>query len=131
MTADQLEHEFMNDVMITRANCLEKSMMIPTLKAKWIGIKHQQTQLLRKLEDKRKRLKHTHQVALSGNSKITLTPHDVEKLNIVAKDELGDMDEQILEYKATIVYLEDLVKAIMWIGTDVRAIVDMIKHEEN
>jgi hypothetical protein len=130
MTAEQLEHEFNNDVFITRENSFEKSMMIPTLKAKWVGIKHQQTRLLHALEDKRARLKHTHQVALSGNSKIALAPHEVEKLQIVAKDELRSMDEQIAEYRDTVEYVKDLVQAIMFIGTDVKNIVELRKLEE-
>ena len=131
MTLEQIEHEFENDVFIDRQNSYDKSLIIPAIKAKWIGLYYREKRLLRNLEKKRSKFKHDSQVAIATNSKICFTPHEIDKLNVVAKLDILNLDNDINECKETVEMIKECMGAVLFIGNDLKNIVELRKLEDD
>lgn len=126
---EKYENEFTQDVKLDRFNLLEKSMMLPAIKHKWVGrlIRHKISL------DKLKKLKHIKKeeiIEQTKNESNVLLAKPVLEKKVEQHNLIKKINEKITEETYNIDYLEKIEHILRSVGYNIQSMVDMIKLEE-
>ena len=123
------EKELKNDTKIDELNLLEKQMMLPSIKHKWVARLIEQKRKLNSLNRKKKTLRE--EVLKTLNEKGI--PTGIPKANIDKKIDSSDVvlkiQEEIEEVEITIEYLEKVEQIFRSMTYDLKNIVELTKLE--
>ena len=124
-----LFNEYYNDVDITRFNLEEKSLLIPTLKAKWIqqyATHKNELDILQQDMD----ILRDNQVKLERNKlKVAVSNEELVKMKFKNTKDIEALQKSIYDHISILETLGELKKAIAFLGNDVKNILDYIKLE--
>ena len=126
---EKYESEFTQDVKLDRFNLLEKSMMLPAIKHKWVGrlIRHKiSLDKLKKLKFIKKQEIVEH---IKKESSVLLANPILEK-KVEQHELIKKINEKITQETYYIDYLEKIEQILRSISYNIQSMVDMIKLEE-
>ena len=124
-----LFNEYYEDIAITKFNLEEKTLLIPTLKAKWIqqyAVYNHELDILQKDMDT---LRNNQSLLERNKLKVSVTTEELSKMKFKNSKDIEDLAEKIHDYVSILETLGELKKVISFLGNDVRNILDYIKLE--
>jgi hypothetical protein len=121
--------EIIEDAKIDQINILEKQLMMPAIKHKWVARLIEQKRNKIFLERKKKELKEQVLVKLTENGIPTGIPKVAIKQKVEASETIRKIDEDIKDTDLVIEYLEKVEKIFGSMHWEIKNIVDLGKLE--
>ena len=116
------------DVKIDQLNILDRQMMLPAVKHKWVSRLIDAKQSLNRLNKKKKETRRQVLEALEGNLPKGL-PKTALDSKIEASEKMQTINDEIDETELMIVYLEKVEKIFTEMNFGIKNCVDLIKME--
>ena len=126
---EKIKHEINSDLVLDRINLLEKQLMLPAIKHKWVSRLIDQKRLKNSLESKKKHLKADVLKTLQDSGIPSNLPKAALDRKIESSDSLLKIDEQIKETEIIIEYLEKVENICRSLTYDIKNAVDLEKLE--
>jgi hypothetical protein len=126
---EKIKHEINSDLVLDRINLLEKQLMLPAIKHKWVARLIDQKRLKNSLEAKKKHLKADVLKTLQDSGIPSNLPKAALDRKIESSDSLLKIDEQIKETEIIIEYLEKVENICRSLTYDIKNAVDLEKLE--
>jgi hypothetical protein len=125
---EEFKKEILEDTKIDEINLLQKQLMLPAIKHKWVARLIQQKRERNKMEKKRKEIKE--QVLSKLSAQI---PNGIPKKALDAKidstEQIQKIDEELQDIDILIQYLEKVEVIFKSMSYDLRNIIDINKLE--
>lgn len=120
----QYQKELLEDLKIDEINLKEKTMIIPTIKHKWVARQMTHKAQLKKLEHAKKAALTTY----ANNTPVALSKSAIE--NAILNDpKISSIHQKIEELEIVIEYLEKVEKTISSLTFDCKNVIDLQKLE--
>lgn len=126
---EKIKHEINSDLVLDRINLLEKQLMLPAIKHKWVSRLIDQKRLKNSLESKKKHLKADVLKTLQDSGIPSNLPKAALDRKIESSDSLLKIDEQIKETEIIIEYLEKVENICRSLTYDIKNAVELEKLE--
>jgi hypothetical protein len=126
---EKIKQEINTDLVLDRINLLEKQLMLPAIKHKWVSRLIDQKRLKNSLEAKKKHLKADVLKTLQDNGIPANLPKAALDRKIEGSDSLLKIDEQIKETEIIIEYLEKVENICRSLTYDIKNAVELEKLE--
>jgi hypothetical protein len=126
---EKIKHEINSDLVLDRINLLEKQLMLPAIKHKWVARLIDQKRLKSSLETKKKHLKADVLKTLQDSGIPSNLPKAALDRKIESSDSILKIDEQIKETEIIIEYLEKVENICRSLTYDIKNAVDLEKLE--
>lgn len=126
---EKIKHEINSDLVLDRINLLEKQLMLPAIKHKWVSRLIDQKRHKNSLEAKKKQLKADVLKTLQDNGIPSNLPKAALDRKIESSDSLLKIDEQIKETEIIIEYLEKVENICRSLTYDIKNAVELEKLE--
>ena len=126
---EKIKHEINSDLVLDRINLLEKQLMLPAIKHKWVARLIDQKRLKNSLEAKKKHLKADVLKTLQDSGIPSNLPKAALDRKIESSDSLLKIDEQIKETEIIIEYLEKVENICRSLTYDIKNAVELEKLE--
>lgn len=121
------EYEF--DCKFTIDNLSDKSLMIPSLKHKWVGKYMRNKFKLLKLKENKDKLQEALSKNIASGFKVKMNEKEIQKIRIEGDEKLNELIEKIKETELIQDYLQMLVNNFTYIASDIKNMIDMQKLE--
>jgi septation ring formation regulator EzrA len=125
---ENYKKEITLDVKIDQLNILDRQMMLPAVKHKWVSRLIDAKQSLNRLNKKKKETRRQVLEALEGNLPKGL-PKTALDSKIEASEKMQTINDEIDETELMIVYLEKVEKIFTEMNFGIKNCVDLIKME--
>lgn len=126
---EKIKHEINSDLVLDRINLLEKQLMLPAIKHKWVARLIDQKRLKNSLEAKKKHLKADVLKTLQDSGIPSNLPKAALDRKIESSDSLLKIDDQIKETEIIIEYLEKVENICRSLTYDIKNAVELEKLE--
>ena len=126
---EKIKHEINSVLVLDRINLLEKQLMLPAIKHKWVARLIDQKRLKSSLETKKKLLKADVLKTLQDSGIPSNLPKAALDRKIESSDSILKIDEQIKETEIIIEYLEKVENICRSLTYDIKNAVDLEKLE--
>ena len=126
---EKIKHEINSVLVLDRINLLEKQLMLPAIKHKWVARLIDQKRLKSSLETKKKHLKADVLKTLQDSGIPSNLPKAALDRKIESSDSILKIDEQIKETEIIIEYLEKVENICRSLTYDIKNAVDLEKLE--
>ena len=121
--------EFNSDINIDRMNLADKVFLIPSIKAKWIGIYAAYRDELDKYNTTLAVLRANQRKLERNKLKVAVSDEELAKLKFKNTKDIEDLENTIADHGALLDLLGDLKKSVSFLGNDVRNITEYLKLE--
>ena len=125
---ENYKKEITLDVKIDQLNILDRQMMLPAVKHKWVSRLIDAKQSLNRLNKKKKETRRQVLEALEGNLPKGLQKTALDS-KIEASEKMQTINDEIDETELMIVYLEKVEKIFTEMNFGIKNCVDLIKME--
>jgi hypothetical protein len=125
---NKYKEEIKEDTKIDQLNILDKQMMLPSLKHKWVSRLIDSKKQLNSLNKKKKTLKGKVLQTIEGNIPKNI-PKAALDLKIESSEHIQNINEEIENCEILIEYLEKVEKIFASMSFDLKTATDLIKME--
>jgi predicted xylose isomerase-like sugar epimerase len=126
---DKFQKEIMEDVKVDQINLLDKQMMLPAIKHKWVARLFEQKRLRNSLERRKKELKEQVLNKLVSEGIPTGIPKASIKAKVDASDTIKKIDEELEDISVIIEYLEKVEGIFRSMTYDIKNITEITRLE--
>lgn len=125
---EEYKKEIIEDTKIDQINILDKQLMLPTLKHKWVSRLIDSKKSLIKLNKKKKDIKKMVIDQIQNDIPKNL-PKAALDIKIEGSEKVKDINEEIEKYELLIDYLERVEKIFSSMSFDIKTATELIKME--
>ena len=125
---EEYKKEITEDTKIDQINILDKQLMLPSLKHKWVARLIDSKKNLNKLNKKKKDIKKLVVEQIQDNIPKNL-PKAALDLKIEGSEKVKEINDEIEKYELLIDYLEKVEKIFSSMSFDFKTATDLIKME--
>lgn len=125
---EDYKKEITLDVQIDQLNILDKQLMLPAIKHRWVSRLIEAKQSLNRLNKKKKETRRQVLEALEGNLPKGL-PKTALDSKIEASEKMQSINDEIDENELLVLYLEKVEKIFSELYYGIKSAVDLIKME--
>jgi len=126
---DKFKEEIVNDVKVDELNLLDKQMMLPSIKHKWVARLIDAKRELNALNRKKKSLRESVLEEFKKNGIPPGIPKSTIDKKIDCSDPMIKLQEEIEDKEVVILYLEKVEKIFKDMSFDLKNIVEINKME--
>jgi hypothetical protein len=126
---DKFQKEIMEDTKIDQINLLDKQMMLPAIKHKWVSRLFEQKRLRNSLERKKKELKEQVLNKLTSDGIPTGIPKASIQAKVEASDTIKKINEELEDINVIIEYLEKVEGIFRSMTYDIKNITEITRLE--
>ena len=126
---EKIKKEIDTDLKLDRIDLLEKQLMLPAIKHKWVARLIENKRLKNQLESKKKNLKSDVLKSLQENGIPTNLPKAALDRKIDSSESITAIDDQIKETEIIIDYLEKVETICKSLTFDIKNAVELEKLE--
>lgn len=125
---EEYKKEITEDTKIDQINILDKQLMLPSIKHKWVSRLIDSKKNLNKLNKKKKDIKKLVVEQIQDNIPKNL-PKAALELKIEGSEKVKEINDEIEKYELLIDYLERVEKIFSSMSFDFKTATDLIKME--
>lgn len=125
---EEYKKEIVEDVKIDQLNILEKQMLLPVIKHKWVARLVDAKKNVNKLNKRKKILKKEAIEHLEKNLPKSLPKTAIDS-KVEASEKIQELNETIEDFELLVLYLEKIEKLISEMYYGIKNSVDLIKME--
>jgi hypothetical protein len=125
---EEYKKEIIDDTKIDQINILDKQLMLPSLKHKWVSRLIDSKKNLNRLSKKKKDIKKIVLEQIQDNIPKSI-PKAALDLKIEGSEKVKDINEDIEKYELLVDYLERVEKIFSSMSFDLKTATELIKME--
>jgi chromosome segregation ATPase len=123
----KLQEKYIEDVSINMMNVGDKSMLAPTIKARWTSELYAHRHQLDQFEKQLAKLRHDDELVTRKNMKVQLSDAEVKKFRSKNNQKMNEVQDCIDDLREIVSFLGECQKLSAFYGTDVKNVLDYMK----